>query len=96
MLQVISSSPGDLQPVFATMLENAVRICDAKLGALYRREADRVRLVAMYGVEPALKEKLQGNFYVRLPIPSLAALPALKRPCTSPMYSRSRAFLKRQ
>ena len=62
VLQVISSSPGDLQPVFATMLENAVRICDAKLGALYRREADRVRLVALHGVEPALKEKLQGRF----------------------------------
>ena len=53
VLRVISSSPGDLQPVFETMLENAVRICDAKFGGIYRIEGDTIRLVATHTDVPA-------------------------------------------
>ncbi len=53
VLQVISSSPGDLQPVFDTMLENATRICQAKFGTLYIKEGDGLRLVTAHEVPSA-------------------------------------------
>jgi GAF domain-containing protein len=56
VLQVISSSPGDLEPVFGAMLENAVRICGAKLGDLYLREADGFRMAATHNAPPAYVE----------------------------------------
>ena len=56
VLQVISSSPGDLQPVFATMLENAVRICDAKFGNIHRWDGDALHLVATHNTPPAFAE----------------------------------------
>ena len=49
MLKVISSSPGELEPVFEAMLANAVRICDAKFGNLWLREGDAFRIGAMHG-----------------------------------------------
>ena len=48
VLKVVSSSPGELEPVFETMLENAVRICDAKFGTLQLREDGAFRVVAMH------------------------------------------------
>jgi GAF domain-containing protein len=56
VLQVISSSPGDLQPVFATMLENATRICDAKFGNVYLWDGDAFHLVATHNTPPAFAE----------------------------------------
>ena len=56
VLQVISSSPGDLEPVFATMLDKAVGICDAQFGTLYLREADGLRLISTHNVPPAFAE----------------------------------------
>ena len=56
VLQVISSSPGDLQPVFETMLENAVRICDAKFGNIYRWDGDAFTSLAAHNTPPAFAE----------------------------------------
>jgi len=49
VLRVISSSPGELEPVFQTMLENATRICDAKFGNMFLRQGDSYRAVAVHG-----------------------------------------------
>jgi GAF domain-containing protein len=56
VLSVISSSQGDLDPVFQAMLENAVRICDASFGMLFRVEEGLVRAEAMVGVPPKFAE----------------------------------------
>ncbi len=59
VLKVISSSLGELDPVFDAILEYATRICEAKFGALYLREGDTLRRAALKGVSPALAEELQ-------------------------------------
>ena len=60
MLQVISSSPGDLEPVFRAVLENAVRLCVAKFGTMWLAEGgDRFRSVAVHDLPPALAEARQ-------------------------------------
>ncbi|HLX13805.1 MAG TPA: GAF domain-containing protein [Bradyrhizobium sp.] len=56
VLKVISSSPGELEPVFQAMLENATRICEAKFGTLYLSEGGGFRAAAMHNA-PAAYEK---------------------------------------
>jgi signal transduction histidine kinase len=56
VLKVISSSLGDLEPVFKEMLENAIRICEAHFGNLWLCEGDAFRLGALYGAPAAFSE----------------------------------------
>jgi len=68
VLSVISSPPGELEPVFQTLLENATRLCSAKFGNLYLREDDAFRTVAMHNVPPAFAEVRKRDPLVR-PVP---------------------------
>ena len=65
VLQVVSSSPGDLEPVFAAMLEKAVRICDAKFGNIYRWDDDALHLVATHNTPPAFAEARRYSLFKR-------------------------------
>jgi len=56
VLRVISSSPGDLETVFQTMLVNAVRICAARFGVLFLAEGDTYRVVAMHNVPESYRQ----------------------------------------
>jgi signal transduction histidine kinase len=59
VLQVISSSTGELEPVFQAILASATRTCDAKFGLLYRIENGTARIISKLGIPPAFAEYLK-------------------------------------
>jgi signal transduction histidine kinase len=65
VLRVISSSPGNLKPVFQAMLENATRVCEAKFGILWLREGDGFRSVALHNLPAAYAEQRQREPVIR-------------------------------
>jgi GAF domain-containing protein len=61
VLKIISSSPGELEPVFNAMLEKATHICEAKFGTLYLREGDGLRTVATHNAPAPYVEDRKRN-----------------------------------
>jgi signal transduction histidine kinase len=96
VLQVISSFPGDLEPVFQSMLENATRICDAQFGNLYLCEGDAFRIVAMHGAAPAYAEARKHNPLVRPPPDSaLSRVAITKQPAHIADVKTTRSYIER-
>ena len=65
VLQVISSSPGELELVFGAILERATRVCNAGFGILALRDGDEFRRVASHNVPPAYAEFLRTQPTIR-------------------------------
>jgi class 3 adenylate cyclase len=68
VLRVISSSPGELEPVFEIILEDATRICEAKFGIMQLIEGDGLRSVALHDVPSAYAEAMGHDPIFRPPV----------------------------
>ena len=84
VLQVIASSPGELKPVFQTMLENATRVCGASFGIMNLWDGDKFTTVAGYNVPPAFATARLDRSIRPHPKSGLAAV---VRICTNPRHS---------
>ena len=85
VLKVISSSPGELEPVFQAMLENATRLCEAQFGVLNLYENGALRMGAMHNVPSAFAEFLQSRPAGYQPMPNslLARVMRTRQVCSS-------------
>jgi len=95
VLKVISSSPGDLTPIFQSLLENAVHICGAKFGNLWLREGDLFRVVASHGAPAAYREMLFRAAIRPAPDTGLGMLLKTKRFVQIDDITKGKAYLDR-
>src|SRR5205823_7615028 len=95
VLQVISSSTGELEPVFQTLLANATRLCEASYGAMWLTEGDAFRTAALHGALPAAyMERLRsGTLFHAGPDVALARATKARQPVQIADVRASRAYL---
>jgi GAF domain-containing protein len=96
VLQVISGSPGDLEPVFASMLDNAIRICDAKFGNIYRWDGDALNIVASLNTPAAFAEARRKSPFRPGPKNPVGQMIASKRVIHVPDVPASAAYAERE
>jgi GAF domain-containing protein len=94
VLEVISSSPGELEPVFQAMLTNATRICAAHFGVMWRFEQGAVRVASSFGIPPAFAEFLRGGLRPG-PYSPITRLMASRRRLHIADYRADEAYIER-
>jgi GAF domain-containing protein/DNA-binding response OmpR family regulator len=94
VLQVISGSPGELEPVFQTMLENATRICAAHFGVLWRLEEGAARIVSNFGIPPAFAEFLERGPHRPGPLNPMSRLIKTRQPVHIADYRADQAYIE--
>ena len=65
VLQVISGSPTDVQPVFDAIAERAMALCDARIGAVTQFDGEWLHLVAFHGVTDQARDTMHAAFPLR-------------------------------
>jgi signal transduction histidine kinase len=93
VLQVISSSPGELEPVFQKMLENATRVCGANFGIMNLWDGERFNIVAGHNVPPAFVAFRKQNAHRSHPEAPLAAVDQTHQFVHVPDMRNNRAYL---
>ena len=95
VLQIISSSPGDLVPVFDKMLENATRICGAEFGSMLLAEGGGFRQAALYNPPAALAAARTGKVLQHHPLSAPATAMRSRQVVQIEDVRTSKAYLAR-
>src|SRR5262245_42093192 len=97
VLKVISSSPGDMKPVFEAMLANALRICDAKFGHLLLYDGESFHATHLHDVPPSYREFWERHGPIRPgPNTGLARLARTKQVAHIPDMTADAAYAERE